>query len=288
MEITIRDLSKFYKNVMALDQLTLNLYPGIHGLLGSNGAGKTTLMRILATITSYDSGEITDNAGNSWKKPQNVKRKLGFLPQQFGMYRYLKVKEALQNVAILKNIPEAEEKKQIEIAMERTNLSELSDRKVGYLSGGMLRRLGIAQAILGEPELLILDEPSVGIDPSERIYFRQMIREYVNGSRIVLISSHIVSDLESICESISIMHKGKLLADGNINNIRKLAEGHIAEKKLDENAFDELQKDHTIISFNHIGNLYKVKYLINEGETPGDLETNLEDSYSYLIHGRQI
>ena len=288
MEITIMELSKSYKNIKALDSLSLNLHPGIHGLLGPNGAGKTTLMRTLATILSYDNGDITDVEGNSWKKPKNIKGKIGYLPQQFGMYRYLKVKEALGSIAILKNIPREKEKIQIELALERTNLSELSERRVGQLSGGMLRRLGIAQAILGEPELLILDEPSVGLDPSERIYFRQMIREYGCGERIVLISSHIVSDLESMCGSLSIMHKGTVLANGNVSDIRKLAEGKIAQVELEERAFDVFQKNHTIISFEHKGNYFRAKYLATDGEVSEKLEANLEDTYTYIIHGGQI
>ena len=217
MDIVINNLSKSYKKtVKALDGICLTIEPGIHGLLGPNGAGKTTLMKILATILSPDQGEIHWGENQSWNVPMSIKKDIGYLPQQFGMYQYLTVKEALKNVALLKNIPKIHEKEQVDKAIIRANLQKLENRRVGQLSGGMLRRLGIAQAILGEPKLLILDEPSVGLDPAERINLRKLIRDYDNGERIILLSTHIVSDVESLCSMVTVMNRGRILFSGTV------------------------------------------------------------------------
>ena len=212
MSIVLSGLSKHYGKTLALDHISLTINPGIHGLLGSNGAGKTTLMRILATILNSDAGEITWGDAVNWKRPGSVKGLLGYLPQQFGMYKHLRVEEALRCVALLKDIPKEQEEAQVKLVMEQMNLEQYARRKVGQLSGGMLRRLGVAQAMLGNPKLLILDEPSVGLDPEERINLRKTIRDYAARDRIVLISSHIVSDVESLCDEVSIVMMP--LADG--------------------------------------------------------------------------
>ncbi len=218
MEINIKDLSKRYKKTVALDGISMSIPAGIYGLLGPNGAGKTTLLKILATVLTPDSGSIT--WGNlDWKVSKVVKPRLGYLPQQFGMYSYLKAEETLRNVAVLKKIDRASEDHQINLAMERADLTRFKNKKVGQLSGGMLRRLGIAQALLGEPDLLLLDEPSVGLDPEERIRLMEIIRDYDNGNRVILISSHLVKDIENLCSNIAVMNEGKILYDGSIETI---------------------------------------------------------------------
>ncbi|MEA4831218.1 Vitamin B12 import ATP-binding protein BtuD [bioreactor metagenome] len=287
MDIIIKNLSKSYGRVCALSDVNLSITPGIHGLLGPNGAGKTTLMRILATILAYDEGEIKWGDAFTWKHPMAIKGKVGYLPQQFGMYRYLRVEEALRNVALLKNIPKAQEKEHVERAMERTNLTEYAKRKVGQLSGGMLRRLGIAQAILGEPSLLIMDEPSVGLDPKERINFRKLIREYDNGERVILISSHIVTDVESLCEKVSIMNLGKVLVSGSMPEIQAKAGHHVKEEIMSEEAMKELENTHTVINFTPVDSGYRVRYLTDDDTQENAINSTLEDSYTYIIQRNQ-
>ena len=286
MDITIAGLTKSYKDVKALDDINLFIRPGIHGLLGPNGAGKTTLMRILATISSGDEGQITWGDTFNWAHPLKIKGKIGYLPQQFGMYKSLKVKEALENIALLKNIPKNEEKLQVQLALERTNLVEYQSRKVGQLSGGMLRRLGIAQALLGEPNLVILDEPSVGLDPSERINLRKLMRDYDNGERIIFLSSHIVGDIESLCDSVTVMNKGRIIFSGTLADAKAAANGHIFEESMTEKDFRGLEQTHTIINFSSVPDGYRVRYLANEGKPGPCVDPTLEDSYTYIIQER--
>lgn len=283
MDIVISNLYKSYKKVQALDDINLIITPGIHGLLGPNGAGKTTLMRILATILNPDRGEILWGNEFDWKRPDAIKGKVGYLPQHFGMYKYLRVEEALKNVALLKDIPKAREKEQVGLAMERTNLTEYSKRRVGQLSGGMLRRLGVAQSILGEPTLLIMDEPSVGLDPAERINLRKLIRDYDNGERIILISSHIVNDVESLCDNVSIMNNGKVLVSGSTPEIQAKAGRYVKEEIISQEAFREMEKTHAVINFVPADLGYRVRYLTNEEMPDVLINSNLEDSYTHII-----
>ena len=287
MNINIKGLEKIYgkrKNkVIALDGVDLEISPGIHGLLGPNGAGKTTLIKILTTTLYFDSGDITWGDNLNFKNCKEIKKHIGYLPQKFGMYKFLSVYETLKNIAILKNIERKEEEHQIELALNRSNLFEYKNRKVGSLSGGMLRRLGIAQAILGEPKLLLLDEPTVGLDPNERINFRKLIREYNKDNRIVIISSHIVNDIDSICDYVSIFNKGKVIASDETNKVRNIADNYIREEIINENLFMSLEKDNKIISYLPVGSNYMTRYLDNKAKDNNDIKSNLEDSYTYLI-----
>lgn len=285
MDIRIVGLFKSYNNIKALNDVNLIIRPGIHGLLGPNGAGKTTLMRILATISSVEKGQITWGNFN-WAHPISIKGKVGYLPQQFGMYKSLKVKEALENIALLKNIPCQQEQHQVQLALVRTNLEEYKDRKVGQLSGGMLRRLGIAQALLGEPNLVILDEPSVGLDPSERINLRRLLRDYDNGERIIFLSSHIVSDIESLCDSVTVMNQGHIIFSGTLADAKASANGYIIEQSMTKKDFRRLEETHAIISFSSTSDGYLVRYLANNREPGIRVEPTLEDSYTYIIRKR--
>lgn len=280
MDIVIKGLCKQFGRVDALNEVDAAFAPGIVGLLGPNGAGKTTLMRILATILDANRGEIVWG-GLNWSHPRGIKGKVGYLPQQFSMYRYLKVAEALRDVALLKDVPAKQEKGQVELALERANLTEYANRRVGQLSGGMLRRLGIAQAVLGEPPLLILDEPSVGLDPAERIHLRKLIRDYADGQRIILISSHIVDDVESLCDQVTIMNHGRIVTSGSTLAIQAEAGGHVKEQVMEEAAFRRLEKDHTVISFAPTAQGYRVRYLDEQAD--GAAIPTLEDSYTYLL-----
>lgn len=283
MIIDVQNVTKYFKKTKALDAISLRLEPGIHGLLGPNGAGKTTLMRILATILDADSGEIHSENGYDWKQPIPVKRTLGYLPQSFGMYKFLTTEEALKSVAVFKNLPPSEQEAQIALAMERANLTQYAKRRVGQLSGGMLRRLGIAQALLGEPELLILDEPSVGLDPTERIHFRKLLRKYGDDQRIILLSSHIVGDVESLCDTVTIMNEGRICACGSLQEIQAMAKGKIVTRTVSPTVFNQLEGTRTVINFTVSGEGYQVRYLAGDGEVGNVEYPTLEDSYTYII-----
>ncbi len=266
MDIVITNLSKNFKKVHALNDVQLTIKPGIHGLLGPNGAGKTTLMRILATILSPDAGEIHWGALD-WAHPAQIKGQAGYLPQQFSMYKSLTVREALRDVALFKDIPAADEKQAIAHALDVTHLTEFAGRRVGQLSGGMLRRLGIAQAILGGPKLLILDEPSVGLDPMERIQLRKLLRDADDGQCIILLSSHIVGDIESLCDTVTVMDKGRVLLTGSLAEVQQAAAGCVIEETMDEAALRETERTHTVINFTPVEGRYLVRYLAEAGDT---------------------
>lgn len=283
MDIEITGLSKSYKKVRALDSVELTLRPGIHGLLGPNGAGKTTLMCILATILYPDAGTISWGDTLDWSKPNGIKERIGYLPQQFGMYRNLTVREALRDVALFKNILRAEEAQAVARALEATHLAEFAARRVGQLSGGMLRRLGIAQAILGDPKLLILDEPSVGLDPMERIQLRKLLREAGDGERIILLSSHIVGDIESLCDTVTVMDKGHVLSSGDLAEVRDAAAGHVIEEFMDERTLRETERTHSVINFTGSGDGFLVRYLADDGDVGPRAVPTLEDSYTWII-----
>lgn len=283
MDIEITGLSKSYKKVRALDSVKLTFRPGIHGLLGPNGAGKTTLMCILATILYPDAGTICWGDTLDWSKPNDIKERIGYLPQQFGMYRNLTVREALCDVALFKNIPRAEEAQAVTRALEATHLTEFAVRRVGQLSGGMLRRLGIAQAILGDPKLLILDEPSVGLDPMERIQLRKLLREASDGERIILLSSHIVGDIESLCDTVTVMDKGHVLSSGDLTEVRDAAAGHVIEELMDERTLRETEHTHSVINFMGSGDGFLVRYLADDGDVGLRAVPTLEDSYTWII-----
>ena len=287
MNINIKKLEKIYgkrKNkVVALNGVDLEIIPGIHGLLGPNGAGKTTLIKVLTTTLYFDRGEITWGDNLNFKNSKEIKKKIGYLPQKFGMYKFLTVYETLKNIAILKNIERKEEEYQIELALNRSNLYEYKDRKVGNLSGGMLRRLGIAQAILGEPKLLLLDEPTVGLDPNERINFRKLIREYNKKDRIVIISSHIVNDIDSLCDYVSIFNKGNIVVSDKVDRVRNIANDYIRDEVINEDLFIKLEKNNKIISYLPVGQNYKTRYLDNKAKVNNNIKANIEDSYTYLM-----
>ncbi len=286
MNINIKGLEKIYgkrKNkVVALDGVDLEISPGIHGLLGPNGAGKTTLIKILTTTLYFDNGKITWG-DLSYKDSKAIKKNIGYLPQRFGMYKFLSVYETLKNIAILKNIERKKEEYQIELALNKSNLFEYKNRRVGNLSGGMLRRLGIAQAILGEPKLLLLDEPTVGLDPNERINFRKLLREYNKDDRIIIISSHIVNDIDSLCDYVSIFNRGNIIASDRVDNIRNIANEYIRDEVVNEDLFIELEKKNKIISYLPIGKEYKTRYLDSKAKVNNDIKSNVEDSYTYLL-----
>jgi ABC-type multidrug transport system ATPase subunit len=212
--LEILAVAKRYKQVDALHPITLTLTPGITGLLGPNGAGKSTLMRMLATVARPTSGSLMWNGEDVLRRPDRLRKELGYLPQDAGTYPQLSADEFLRYVAALKGLSSSAAARQIDRLIERLNLEPARSRPLGGFSGGMRQRVSIAQALLGDPQLIIVDEPTVGLDPEERVRFRDLITELAR-ERVILLSTHIVSDLEISAQRIIVLNRGVVCADGS-------------------------------------------------------------------------
>ncbi len=213
MELEISALTKRYRDVVAVNDFSLVLRAGILGLLGPNGAGKSTLMRMLATVTRPTSGSIVFNGTDVVRSPDPLRRTLGYLPQDFGVYPHLNAVEFLEYLAALKGLDRRASRPRIESLLEMVNLTHAMKRPLGGYSGGMRQRVGIAQALLNDPGVLIVDEPTTGLDPEERVRFRNLLRELA-GERIIILSTHICSDVETVADRVAIVGGGKLIACG--------------------------------------------------------------------------
>ena len=222
------NLNKAYKGVQALKDFTLKLTPGILGLLGPNGAGKSTLMCMLATITKPTEGAILWNGQDAVKDPEVIRSVLGYLPQDFGLYPNLSAQEFLEYMAAIKGMSGKKAHQKISDLLDLVNLREAARRPLGGYSGGMRQRVGIAQALLNDPQLLIVDEPTVGLDPEERVRFRNLLSDLA-GERIIILSTHIVSDVEATATDIAILHKGQLKARALPEQLLKQLEGSVWE-----------------------------------------------------------
>ncbi len=226
MELKIEHLSKQFKDKRAVDDVCLTLTPGVWGLLGANGAGKTTLMRMIADIMIPTSGMIFYDGTGIRKMGESYRNIFGFLPQDFGYSRDFTVKDYLEYVAALKDVPTRETTNKINHLLEILTLSDVKGKKIAKLSGGMKRRVGIAQAMLNDPKILVMDEPTAGLDPGERVRFRNFISEFSH-DRIVLISTHIVSDIEYIATRNAIMKAGRIVDVGTTDELVKEIEGKV-------------------------------------------------------------
>jgi len=288
MEIKIQKLSKRYKNVKALNNINLTINtPSMIGLIGPNGAGKSTLMKILVGQLNPTEGDILIDGVSLNKREKYLKERLGYLPQDFGLYEELRVEEYLDYMASLKKIKE-NKKEAIKRALVMTNLEEKRRLKIKTLSGGQKQRVGIAQAMLNNPELLIVDEPTVGLDPEERIKFRNLFSE---GSinKIVVLSTHIIEDVESICNLIIVINKGKILFTGEPSELVRKAIGHVGTIEIvadDKESFleREFQGEFKITStvITPTGTKYRVvsKNLSSSFE---EVIPSLEDAYIYCM-----
>jgi ABC-2 type transport system ATP-binding protein len=227
--IEATDLVRSYGRLHALDGLSLTARPGVTGLLGPNGAGKTTLLRVLATVTPYDSGTLRV-LGEDPRRTEGrlrIRRSLGYLPQDAGFHGGFTAFEAIDYVAVLKEHVDARARHQeVRRVLELVGLSDVATRKVRTLSGGMRRRLGLAQALLGTPELLVLDEPTVGLDPEQRIRFRDLVSESGHG-RTVVLSTHQTEDVEAVCSHVVVVNRGRSLFAGTVEELTALAEGRV-------------------------------------------------------------
>lgn len=289
MTLTIRNVKKSYGKKLALADLNLTIPPGIFGLIGPNGAGKTTLMEILATILRPDSGNIHFHTTNLLQHPDEIRQQLGYLPQHFGYYPNMTAVEFLDYLLLFYKIHSRKERQfRIERVLENVGLTPVKDQRLKTYSGGMLRRLGIAQALLNDPKLLIVDEPTAGLDPEERIRFRQSLNAliYDDSSRIVLLSTHIISDIAQISDQIGIVQAGQLLYSGSTQDFIQLNQNRIWEVEADYSQAMIFQEKYYIL--NSLPSENGVRYQIICDEPPAGgkaVHPDLEGAYFAFMRG---
>lgn len=248
MQVQIQDLSKRYGRQAALTSINLSINNGMYGLLGPNGAGKSTLMRILATLLPPSSGRALVAGHDVAREKQQVRQLLGYLPQEFGLYKKLTAWEFMDLIGSLKGLPNSKQRQQqIELVLHQVNLWEQRNQKLGGYSGGMKRRIGIAQALLGEPRLLIVDEPTAGLDPEERVRFRNLLSE-LSGERVVLLSTHIVGDIESSCNQLAVLRQGELIFSGSQQELTAEADGKVWQLTIPEKDLALLKNEGRVVS----------------------------------------
>lgn len=248
MELKINNLSKTYPNgIQALKKVDLCIPKGMFGLLGPNGAGKSTLMRTIATLQEADEGSIHLNGIDVLKDKNTVRQVLGYLPQDFGVYPEVTAEQMLDHVALLKGIAHKKERRAtVENVLKQTNLYAVRKRKLGGYSGGMRQRFGIAQALVGHPKLIIVDEPTAGLDPEGRRRFHNLLSE-ISENIIVILSTHIVDDVEQVCSQMAIIHKGEILLTSKPEDAIQSLEGQIWEKIIEKRDYDNFHKQYQIV-----------------------------------------
>ena len=245
MELRITDLTKKFQDITAVNGVSYTLTPGVYGLLGVNGAGKTTLMRMLCTLLQPTSGSITWDGKDIFKMDGEYRRILGYLPQDFGYYPDFTVYDYLMYIASIKGLRPMAAKGRAEMLLKQVGLTAAKNKKMKKLSGGMKRRAGIAQAMLGDPQILILDEPTAGLDPNERIRFRNLISELAE-KRLVLLSTHIVSDIEYIANEILLMQNGEIKASGTTQELLAAMQKQVWGVSLPREAVDNYMKSYKV------------------------------------------
>ncbi len=291
MSIRINDLTVTFQNrmkknkVTAIDHASLEIPGGIYGLLGENGAGKTTLMRVLTTVLTPSGGEVSlDRIPYREENFEKIQRKIGYLPQEIDLYPGLTLQECLEYMGDLSGIPKKECRKRIRYYLEKTSLTEHRNKKMRQLSGGMKRRAGLIQALLGEPEFLIVDEPTTGLDPEERIRIRNLLVDFSEG-RTVLFSTHVVEDLAAVCSQLAVMKRGKFLYSGSMKEMIHKAVGHVWTCTLeDESEVRALERNYCVSSKQSSAEGVHLRLIsrkrADERWTPS--EPTLEDAYIWI------
>ena len=292
MTINIKGLTvEFNNGTKAIDNLNLNIEKGIYGLLGENGAGKTTLMRVLTTILPVSKGNILINGINLEKNNyEMIQKQIGYLPQELEVYPSLTVRDSLEYLGRMSGIPKNICKDRIDYYLEKTGLIDKQNKKNKQLSGGMKRRVGLVQALLNEPPILIVDEPTTGLDPEERIKIRNLLVDF-GETRTVIFSTHVIEDIASTCNKLGIMQKGNLIFNGEISELLKNAENHVWNCLItNEKEILELSRYATISSKQYINGNIMTK-IISEEKPRIDCiraEVTLEDAYLYMMKMYEI
>ena len=284
MELSLDRLTKHYGNKIAVDCVSATLKPGVYGLLGANGAGKTTLMRMLCAILESTSGEVLLNGKEVTAMGADYRNVLGYLPQDFGYYPNYTAMEFLMYISALKGIPKKIAMKRSKELLEEVGLSHVANKKVKTFSGGMKQRVGIAQALLNNPDILIFDEPTAGLDPKERVRFRNLLSEYA-GDKIVILSTHIVSDIEAIADEVLLMKKGKFVLQGTVQELTEKANGKVWELTVPAKEARKWQAKTTVANLRHEGKEVVLRIISDKKpcEEAVSCEATLEDLYLYYF-----
>jgi ABC-type multidrug transport system ATPase subunit len=288
MRLQIQGLSKRYPNgVQALDQVDLDLAPGMFGLLGPNGAGKSTLMRTLASLQEADTGSVTLGDIDVLREPARLRKVLGYLPQDFGVYPKVSALELLDHLARLKGLTNAKERREVvDSLLKRTNLYDVAKQNLGGFSGGMRQRFGIAQALIGSPKLIIVDEPTAGLDPEERVRFHNLLAD-IGEDVIVILSTHIVDDVADLCASLAVINKGRVLLTGEPAQLVAAVAGKIWRKTVRKDEVAELKARLPLISTRLQAGRTLVRAYADVAPEAGfeSIEADLEDVYFSAIAG---
>lgn len=287
----IQNISKTYPNgTKALNDVSLTVKNGMFGLLGANGAGKSSLMRTIATLQSPSSGKILFNGDDIHSKPDKVRKGLGYLPQEFGVYPKISAVELLHHIGVLKGLLNKKERsEQVEQLLHQTNLWEHRKKHVHTYSGGMKQRFGIAQALLGNPKIIIVDEPTAGLDPEERHRFLNLLSK-IGENIIVILSTHIVADIYNLCPNMAILHQGEILVHGNPSELVQTLEGKIWRKTIDDNDLPGYHETHHVISTRLIAGNTQIH--IKAENAPGSefeaVDPTLEDFYFSVVPSSEL
>ena len=288
MRISISGLSKTYnQSVQALEKVNLEIENGVFGLLGPNGAGKTTLMRILVTLLKPTEGAVKYGDLDISRDRRAIRSMLGYLPQQFSTFSKLKTWEFLEYIAYLSGLRNGKLRKNaVEEMLETVGLYEARDRQANRLSGGMKRRLGIAQALIGKPQVLIVDEPTTGLDPEERLRFRNLIAEIGHSDTIIILSTHIVGDISSSCDRMAMLNKGKLAYNGSPEKLIEQVRGHVWRIQALDSELDSIKEKYPVVSTVPAQGGWELQVVSDKLEgsfNSEQIEPNLEHAYVYFL-----
>lgn len=285
--IEFAHITKKYKNgITALDDVSFTVGSGVFGLLGHNGAGKSTLMKALVTVLTPSAGTIRVCGFDTVRQGEEVRARIGYLPQELAMYPSLSVFDFVNYMAELKGI---RNKKAVNQVLEQVEMSAFSNRKIGQLSGGMKRRVGIAQALIGNPQILVVDEPTAGLDPEERVRFRGLLSRYARDNRTVFLSTHIVEDVYQLCGELAVLRKGHLFYTGTSAALLEQVKDKVKVLHLEnENQLVELQKKFVVLSITYESRGLSARIMDEEGIFPEipTSEATLEDAYVYCMGGK--
>ena len=288
MEIEIRGLTKKYGNLTALDNLTLHIKEGMFGLLGPNGAGKTTLMKIMATVMYPTEGTVLIDGYDVSKNPEEIRRMIGYLPQNFGFYPNVRLDDFLSYIGVLKGMDKQSIPSLVDRVLDMVNLGDCKSHKIKTLSGGMKQRLGIAQAFLGDPEILIVDEPTAGLDPEERVRFRKVLTEMSIGKRVIL-STHIVGDIEASCSELGVLDKGIIQYRGTLEGLVDFARDMIWELEIPLENYQGIKDKYDVLNVKRNKDSVQIQIIYQEqplGSKP--VVPNVELGYFCLLKNKVL